>query len=135
MLAEKDTWPIWMPKEFVEGGSALRRHFENFSLPLSCGMGMYYSGKSSCRPALRYVHNEVGSQDSIAGIANEAGNVFGLMPHPERASDEALGGTKGLLFLYALASNTNVKIRPNSALERFANHISPNKEVAERPYS
>jgi len=40
---------------------------------------------------LRYVGNPNGSLDDIAGIANEAGNVVGLMPHPERASDPLLG--------------------------------------------
>ena len=39
--------------------------------------------------SLRYVDNPNGSLDDIAGISNEAGNVVGLMPHPERASDAA----------------------------------------------
>ncbi|MDR2461318.1 MAG: phosphoribosylformylglycinamidine synthase subunit PurQ [Deltaproteobacteria bacterium] len=36
-----------------------------------------------------------GSMDSIAGIINKAGNVLGLMPHPERVSEDELGGTDG----------------------------------------
>ena len=40
---------------------------------------------------LRYADNPNGSVDAIAGIANEAGNVVGLMPHPERASSAAAG--------------------------------------------
>jgi phosphoribosylformylglycinamidine synthase len=40
--------------------------------------------------------------DAIAGIANEAGNVVGLMPHPERASNALLGSTDGLVLLRAL---------------------------------
>ena len=40
---------------------------------------------------LRYVDNPNGSVDDIAGIANEAGNVVGLMPHPERACRRAAG--------------------------------------------
>jgi phosphoribosylformylglycinamidine synthase len=39
--------------------------------------------------------NPNGSVSNIAGIVNEAGNVLGLMPHPERASEEILGGTDG----------------------------------------
>lgn len=39
--------------------------------------------------------NVNGSQASIAGICNEGRNVFGMMPHPERASEEALGNTDG----------------------------------------
>ena len=38
---------------------------------------------------MRYVDNPNGSVDSIAGVCNTAGNVVGLMPHPERASDSA----------------------------------------------
>ena len=39
--------------------------------------------------------NPNGSQRAIAGILNEKGNVLGMMPHPERASDERLGGRDG----------------------------------------
>jgi phosphoribosylformylglycinamidine synthase len=49
--------------------------------------------------------NPNGSAHAIAGLRNEAGNVAGLMPHPERASDPALGSTDGLvLFRSFLAS-------------------------------
>jgi phosphoribosylformylglycinamidine synthase len=44
---------------------------------------------------LRYKDNPNGSLDDVAGICNEKGNVFGLMPHPERACDEALGSSDG----------------------------------------
>jgi phosphoribosylformylglycinamidine synthase len=40
--------------------------------------------------------NPNGSIRNIAGIVNEAGNVFGMMPHPERATSEILGNTDGL---------------------------------------
>ena len=47
--------------------------------------------------------NPNGSVNGIAGVVNEAGNVLGMMPHPERAADAALGGTDGrLLFESAL---------------------------------
>jgi len=39
--------------------------------------------------------NPNGSLDNIAGICNEGGNVLGMMPHPERASEEAMGCTDG----------------------------------------
>jgi phosphoribosylformylglycinamidine synthase len=55
------------------------------------------------RVAFRYLDNPNGSQRSIAGILNAAGNVLGMMPHPERAIDPAHGGTDGLpLFRAAL---------------------------------
>jgi len=44
-----------------------------------------------------------GALDDIAGICNERGNVFGLMPHPERVSDPAVGGTQGQAFFTAIA--------------------------------
>jgi phosphoribosylformylglycinamidine synthase I len=43
--------------------------------------------------------NPNGSVDSIAGICNETKNVFGLMPHPERAMESILGGTDGIRML------------------------------------
>lgn len=42
-----------------------------------------------------------GSVDSIAGICNKEGNVLGMMPHPERAAEAALGNTDGKLLLDA----------------------------------
>ena len=48
------------------------------------------------RIAFRYVDNPNGSAHDIAGLLNASGNVLGLMPHPERAIDPALGGTDGL---------------------------------------
>ena len=46
--------------------------------------------------------NPNGSLRNIAGITNEAGNVLGLMPHPERAVEAALGGTDGLVVLRSI---------------------------------
>jgi phosphoribosylformylglycinamidine synthase subunit PurQ / glutaminase len=42
--------------------------------------------------------NPNGSLDHIAGVLNDKGNVLGMMPHPERVSETALGGTDGLLL-------------------------------------
>ena len=54
------------------------------------------------RVVLRYLENPNGSVDDIAGIANERGNVVGLMPHPERASHTLLGSEDGLVLLRSL---------------------------------
>ena len=51
---------------------------------------------------LRYVDNPNGSVDDIAGVANAAGNVVGLMPHPERAVNPLSGSTDGAVLLGAL---------------------------------
>jgi phosphoribosylformylglycinamidine synthase len=47
------------------------------------------------RVAFRYRDNPNGSRRDIAGILNEAGNVLGLMPHPDRSFDAALGSRDG----------------------------------------
>jgi phosphoribosylformylglycinamidine synthase len=54
------------------------------------------------RVVVRYVENPNGSVDDIAGICNEGRNVVGLMPHPERASDELLGSSDGVVMLRSL---------------------------------
>ena len=48
--------------------------------------------------------NPNGSLENIAGICNEKRNVFGMMPHPERAAEEALNNTDGLLLFKSLVS-------------------------------
>jgi phosphoribosylformylglycinamidine synthase len=51
---------------------------------------------------LRYApgENPNGSLDDIAGVINEQGNVFGLMPHPEHAVDELIGGSADGLKIF-----------------------------------
>ncbi len=56
----------------------------------------------------RYVDNPNGSLDNIAGIQNVKRNVFGMMPHPERASDEILGNTDGVRFFKSVVGKCNV---------------------------
>jgi phosphoribosylformylglycinamidine synthase subunit PurQ / glutaminase len=51
---------------------------------------------------LRYVDNPNGSLDSIAGICNESFNVFGLMPHPERACEVLLGSEDGAVIFRSI---------------------------------
>lgn len=48
--------------------------------------------------------NPNGSLHNVAGIVNEAGNVLGMMPHPERAAESELGGIDGLLLFQSLLS-------------------------------
>ncbi|MEH6660291.1 MAG: phosphoribosylformylglycinamidine synthase subunit PurQ [Parasphingorhabdus sp.] len=50
----------------------------------------------------RYRNDINGSSRNIAGIINEAGNVLGMMPHPERAIDKKHGGTDGLALFESL---------------------------------
>ncbi len=56
------------------------------------------------RVAFRYTDNPNGASDDIAGVLSENRRVLGLMPHPERAVDGALGGTDGATLFAALSS-------------------------------
>jgi len=83
---------------------------KEFTLPIAHGDGNYFAEEATLdalekegRVVLRYeARNPNGSCRRIAAISNKARNVVGLMPHPERASDELIGGTDGLLFLGGL---------------------------------
>jgi phosphoribosylformylglycinamidine synthase I len=57
---------------------------------------------------LRYVRNPNGSVESIACVTNAAGNVAGLMPHPEHAVDPLLGSTDGRVLLRGLLDQAAV---------------------------
>jgi len=50
----------------------------------------------------RYVDNPNGSANDIAGIMNEAGNVIGMMPHPDRAFEAELGSADGATFFRSI---------------------------------
>lgn len=54
--------------------------------------------------------NPNGSLYQIAGICNADGNVFGMMPHPERASEEALGNTDGRIILTSLLTGLTAPV-------------------------
>jgi len=56
------------------------------------------------RVAFRYLDDCNGSARSIAGILNDAGNVLGLMPHPERACEDLLGSSDGRDIFRSLAA-------------------------------
>ena len=58
---------------------------------------------------LRYAENPNGATGSVAGIANAAGNVFGLMPHPEHAVDPLVGPLGGRPILTGLAELARVR--------------------------
>jgi phosphoribosylformylglycinamidine synthase len=87
-------------------------------MPISHGEGKYYVDADTLRAlnarrqvVFRYATaegqilrsaNPNGSVENIAGVVNERGNVLGLMPHPERAAETAMGGTDGLLLFQSL---------------------------------
>jgi phosphoribosylformylglycinamidine synthase len=73
------------------------------SIPVKHTTGRYYSAEP-VQVVLKYSpgHNPNGSQEDIAGVVNNAGNVFGLMPHPEHAVDSLTGSTDGLTIFESL---------------------------------
>jgi phosphoribosylformylglycinamidine synthase I len=76
------------------------------SIPVKHTTGRYYSPEP-VNVVLRYApgHNPNGSQDDIAGVCNQAGNVFGLMPHPEHAVDPLTGSTDGLTIFESIKAH------------------------------
>ncbi|MEK7445058.1 MAG: phosphoribosylformylglycinamidine synthase subunit PurQ [candidate division NC10 bacterium] len=87
-------------------------------MPISHGEGKFYADWETFRAlkdknqiVFRYCTedgriakeaNPNGSLDHIAGLVNEDGTVLGMMPHPERAAENAMGGTDGLLIFHSL---------------------------------
>jgi phosphoribosylformylglycinamidine synthase len=75
---------------------------ERLSIPAKHMSGRFFGDVAPEQVVLRYApgHNFNGSQDDIAGVSNAAGNVVGLMPHPEHAVDELTGGSADGLKLF-----------------------------------
>jgi phosphoribosylformylglycinamidine synthase len=83
------------------------------SIPVKHTTGRYFAPPemlarlhAAGQVVLRYApgENPNGSLDDIAGVVNEARNVFGLMPHPEHAVDQLTGSTDGLSLFASLAA-------------------------------
>ena len=86
----------------ADAGAVLRIPINHFEGNFTCDEATLQRLVDEDRVVLRYVDNPNGSMGDIAGICNEAGNVVGLMPHPERASDPLLGSSDGLVLLGSL---------------------------------
>jgi phosphoribosylformylglycinamidine synthase subunit PurQ / glutaminase len=81
---------------------------ERLSIPVKHMSGRYFSPEPEpVRVVLRYApgENPNGSQDDIAAVRNEAGNVFGLMPHPEHAVDLLTGSDSGLRIFESMRAH------------------------------
>lgn len=82
------------------------------TMPVAHGEGCYYADERTLdmlaaedRVVFRYLDNPNGSLRDIAGICSERRNVMGLMPHPERASDPALGRPDGLVVFQSMVKS------------------------------
>ncbi len=95
------------------------------NIPIAHGEGSYTADEATLKELisnqqvlLRYcdangfvsdASNPNGSADNIAGICNAARNVFGLMPHPERACEKALGSTDGKVIFESILNSLGVR--------------------------
>jgi phosphoribosylformylglycinamidine synthase subunit PurQ / glutaminase len=104
LQAERFT-PDSSGQPFIEQG-------ETLSIPAKHGEGRYWAPEETLdaieangQVAFRYApgQNPNGSARDIAGVRNEAGNVLGLMPHPEHAVDAMTGSTDGLRVFESVA--------------------------------
>lgn len=92
-----------------------------YNIPIAHGEGHFYADEDTIKRLndndqilFRYCDengkiteesNPNGSIENIAGITNKARNVFGMMPHPERASDKELGNIDGRIFFESIIKN------------------------------
>jgi phosphoribosylformylglycinamidine synthase I len=93
----------------VPVGTELKLPINHFEGNYTCDAATLERLRAEDRVVLRYVTNPNGSVDDIAGVANVAGNVVGLMPHPERASESILGSDDGAVLLRALLAAALVR--------------------------
>ena len=116
-----ETSDSWFTSRCVSG--------EVIRVPISHGEGNYYADPGVldslesngqvvfryCDPAGRITgeSNPNGSSRNIAGIANDLGNVLGMMPHPERCCDPLMGGTDGLKIFRSIVESVQ---RPSVAV-------------------
>jgi phosphoribosylformylglycinamidine synthase I len=108
--------------EVVDAGSGITRtcaHHERLSIPVKHTTGRYYAPEheldrleAAGQVLLRYApgNNPNGSLRDIAGVRNEAGNVMGLMPHPEHAVDSLTGSADGLKLFESIRAQVADRI-------------------------
>ena len=87
---------------------------EKLVVPVAHGEGNYICDEDTLkdleengRVLFRYEDNPNGSMNSIAGIINRTGNVMGMMPHPERASEDAVGSSDGRVIFESIIRSIN----------------------------
>ncbi|HVM29725.1 MAG TPA: phosphoribosylformylglycinamidine synthase subunit PurQ [Candidatus Limnocylindrales bacterium] len=107
----------WVQVEVAREGTPFTRNLAvgtRLRMPIAHGEGRYYLPQeqleqleSHDRVCFRYApgSNRNGSLNDICGIVNDAGNVCGLMPHPERASEALLGSDDGMLLLRSMVES------------------------------
>jgi phosphoribosylformylglycinamidine synthase len=92
----------WLPDRLA--GDLLRIPIKHHDGAWTAPDDMVAAVEAGGQVLLRYVANPNGSRDDIAAVTNAAGNVLGLMPHPEHAVDPLLGSTDGRTILQGLVA-------------------------------
>jgi phosphoribosylformylglycinamidine synthase len=93
--------------------TAAAREGQRLRIPLNSYEGNYVDPSRSARVVLRYLGDPNGAQDGAAAVASTAGNVVGIMPHPERATEAILGSADGRVLIDGFVAS----------LERGAVHV------------
>lgn len=110
----------------ANNGSAINKDLDEnkaYKIPIAHGEGRFYAPdevikrlEENNQVIFRYCTSEAdvteesnpnGSNNNIAGVCNEGRNVFGMMPHPERAADDELGNTDGVAMFESILANCN----------------------------
>ena len=94
----------------VDPGTELRLPINHFEGNFTGDAETLARIRANDQVVLRYVQNPNGSADDIAGVCNEAGNVVGLMPHPERAAEPILGSADGAVLLRAMLAAARIDL-------------------------
>ena len=91
---------------------------EEIIIPLKNGEGCYQTDQETLKMIevnnqvlIRYINNPNGSLNDIAGISNDAGNIVGLMPHPEHAIDKLTGPSEDGLRIFKSVLNYLLGVR------------------------
>jgi phosphoribosylformylglycinamidine synthase subunit PurQ / glutaminase len=108
------------------------RHGQILKMPIAHGDGNYYADHNTINQLIdddcvlfQYATpdgliipeaNPNGSLYNIAAICNKERNIFGMMPHPERAAEEALGSADGMLLLESLLKSVQELAAPASSV-------------------
>jgi phosphoribosylformylglycinamidine synthase I len=80
----------------AEPGDILRIPVNHFEGNWYCDSAELDALRNNGQVVLRYIDNPNGALDDVAGLTNAAGNVLGMMPHPERACEALLGSADGV---------------------------------------
>jgi phosphoribosylformylglycinamidine synthase len=103
---------VWTDLLVEDTGTTATRALEKgqrLRIPINHYEGNYTaSSQAEPRVVFRYVDNPNGAWRDVAGVANDPGNVVGMMPHPERASESWLGSEDGRGVLRSLLESCRV---------------------------